>query len=329
MKTDRLLFYDILKAYAIFLVVLGHVIQTFNPEWKTDNVLLGIYMFHMPLFIAISGFFFVKSAEKYTICCLVKKRFVGVMLPSLTMGAFDVLLIGGAKMLKHKSIDVLYFTDILFTGLWFLTVLFVLTVIGIVLYKKLKGCGFYIGWLVVWLFFYIMPDVWVLNQIEFLLPFYVFGIIGRNIKWEKLNIGISVIALIGYCACFTLFTFDDTMYSMGSDCFSLIYICKTSLRLASGILGILCSLAFVGCLLKFSCRVSKVAAVGAMTLPIYVLHQKFLIANEVIHLQTDNYILVVLIAFMLILMTIGIYKILHINKYCALLLFGELQFKKY
>ena len=38
MKTDRLLFYDILKAYAIFLVVLGHVIQTFNPEWKTDNV---------------------------------------------------------------------------------------------------------------------------------------------------------------------------------------------------------------------------------------------------------------------------------------------------
>lgn len=232
-------------------------------------------------------------------------------------------------MVKHESVDVLYFTDILFTGLWFLTVLFVLTVIGIVLYKKLKGYGFYIGWLVVWLFFYVMPDVWVLNQIEFLLPFYVFGIIGRNIKWEKLNIGISVIALIGYCACFTLFTFDDTMYSMGSDCFSLIYICKTSLRLASGIFGILCSLAFVGCLLKFSSRVSKVAAAGAMTLPIYVLHQKFLIANKVIHLQTDNYILVVLIAFILILMTIGIYKILHINKYCALLLFGESQSKKY
>lgn len=53
MKTNRLLFYDILKAYAIVIVVLGHVIQTFNPEWKTDNVLIGIYMFHMPLFIAI------------------------------------------------------------------------------------------------------------------------------------------------------------------------------------------------------------------------------------------------------------------------------------
>lgn len=327
MKTNRLLFYDILKAYAIVIVVLGHVIQTFNPEWKTDNVLIGIYMFHMPLFIAISGFFFVKSADKNKIGTLIKKRFVGIMLPSLTMGVIDVLLIGGDKLLKHKPFDVLYFTDILFTGLWFLTVLFVLTVIGIVLYKKLKGWGFYIGWLVVWLFFYIMPDVWVLNQIEFLLPFYVFGIIGRNIKWENLNVGISVLALIGYCACFSLFTFDYTMYSMGSDCFSLDYVYGTSLRLASGIFGILCSLAFISYLSKLSNRVSKLAVVGAMTLPIYVLHQKILTLNKVMHLHTDNHVLMILIVLMLMLITIGIYKILHRNRYLALLLFGEAQHK--
>lgn len=88
MKTNRLLFYDILKAYAIVIVVLDHVIQTFNPEWKTDNVLIGIYMFHMPLFIAILGFFFVKSANKNAIEALIMKRFVGIMLPSLTMGVF-------------------------------------------------------------------------------------------------------------------------------------------------------------------------------------------------------------------------------------------------
>lgn len=230
-------------------------------------------------------------------------------------------------MLRHKPIDKLYFTDILFTGLWFLTVLFVLTVIGIILYKKLKGLGFYIGWLVVWLFFYIMPDVWVLNQIEFLLPFYVFGIIGRKVKWEKLNVGISVLALIGYCACYSIFTFDDTMYAMGSDCFSLNYIYGTSLRLVSGISGILCSLTFISCLSKLSNRVSKVAAVGAMTLPIYVLHQKFLTLNNVMHLHTDNHVLMILIALMLILITIGTYKILHRNKYLALLLFGEAQHK--
>ena len=88
---------DCLKGYAMFLVVLGHVIQTFNSEWKTDNVLIGIYMFHMPLFIAISGFFFVKSADKNTVGTLIKKRFVGIMLPSLIMGVIDVLLTGGVN----------------------------------------------------------------------------------------------------------------------------------------------------------------------------------------------------------------------------------------
>ena len=48
MKTNRLLFYDILKAYAIVIVVLGHVIQTFNPDnpyikYVTDNNYLGFY----------------------------------------------------------------------------------------------------------------------------------------------------------------------------------------------------------------------------------------------------------------------------------------------
>ena len=88
---------DILKGYAIIIVVLGHCIQTFNPDWRTDNIFVGIYMFHMPLFIAISGFFFVKSADKNTIGTLIKKRFVGIMLPSLTMGVIDVLLIGGVN----------------------------------------------------------------------------------------------------------------------------------------------------------------------------------------------------------------------------------------
>lgn len=327
MKTNRLLFYDYLKGYAIFLVVLGHVIQTFNPDWKTDNIFIGIYMFHMPLFIAISGFFFVKSAEKSTIGALIKRRFVSIMLPSLTMGALDVILIGGAKIMKHKSLDLLYFTDLLFTGLWFLTVLFVLTVIGMVLYKKLRGRSFYFGWLVVWLFFYVLPDVWVFNQIEFLLPFYVFGIIGRNIKWEKMNACISVLALIGYCICFSLFTFDDTMYLMGSECFSLNYIYGTSLRLASGIFGILCSLAFVGCLSNFGDRVYKLAVVGSMTLPIYVLHQKFLIVNNVIRLQTDNYILMILLALILVVIASEIYKIFSKNRYIALLLFGKVKLK--
>lgn len=96
------------------------------------------------------------------------------------------------------------------------------------------------------------------------------------------------------------------MYLMGSECFSLNYIYGTSLRIACGIFGILCSLTFVEYLSKFGNRVYKLAVVGSMTLPIYVLHQKILIVNNVIHLQTDNYILIILLTLMLVVITIKI-----------------------
>lgn len=94
-ERQRDAYFDIVKSYAIFLVVLGHVIQMFNMKWESDNCFLAIYMFHMPLFIWISGRFFVHSACKYSFVELFKKRFVQLMLPSLSMGIINFLIIGG------------------------------------------------------------------------------------------------------------------------------------------------------------------------------------------------------------------------------------------
>lgn len=96
-KKQRNVLVDVLKAYAIFLVVLGHVIQTFDLEWQTNGFEMAIVMFHMPLFIAISGYFFVKSAEKCNASQLIKKRFIQLMFPSLTMGFLECLTIGGGN----------------------------------------------------------------------------------------------------------------------------------------------------------------------------------------------------------------------------------------
>lgn len=325
MKLNRLTFYDVLKCYAIFLVVLGHVIQTFNPMYRTNDVFLVIYMFHMPLFIAISGYFFVKSAEKRTAMDLVKRRFVNIMLPSLTMGFFNVIIIGGGKILRHKSLDFFYLTDLLFTGLWFLTTLFILTVIGTLLYKKVDRKYFYIIWFVVWLVFYVLPDVWVFNQIEFLLPFYVLGIVCRNIKFDKLNIFISMIALVVFGICFLNFTFDNTMYAMGRDCFSLNYLYGTLFRIICGASGIICSIALVKFAIRVFSQLSVLSTVGTMTLPIYVLHQKLLIVNMFLNYYTGSVFVFGLIALMVICITVMVYKLLRKNKYLALFLFGEMQ----
>lgn len=96
-EKQRDAYFDIVKSYAIFLVVLGHVIQMFNMKWESDNCFLAIYTFHMPLFIWISGHFFVHSVRKYSFAELLKKRFVQLMLPSMSMGIINFLIIGGVN----------------------------------------------------------------------------------------------------------------------------------------------------------------------------------------------------------------------------------------
>ena len=59
---NRLRSFDILKLFAIFLVLWGHCIQYFLSSKPVDEPLYRtIYAFHMPLFMMISGYFAASS----------------------------------------------------------------------------------------------------------------------------------------------------------------------------------------------------------------------------------------------------------------------------
>lgn len=54
----RLLWADSLKGWLMLLVILGHAIQTVMPEACYQNHRWNlIYSFHMPAFMAVSGYF--------------------------------------------------------------------------------------------------------------------------------------------------------------------------------------------------------------------------------------------------------------------------------
>lgn len=65
MKRD--LYWDSLKFVLIFLVVYGHIIARYAPEGSFNKAMYNlIYMFHMPLFIFVSGrFSHIRDKEKY------------------------------------------------------------------------------------------------------------------------------------------------------------------------------------------------------------------------------------------------------------------------
>lgn len=77
MKGNRLLYIDILKAFGIFLVILGHVLND-----NKHPVSHFIYSFHMPLFFALSGVFFVYKKE-IQLKELIRKRWKSMLKPYL------------------------------------------------------------------------------------------------------------------------------------------------------------------------------------------------------------------------------------------------------
>ena len=62
MAHPRLLWADALKGWLIVLVVLGHAIQnTLGDSCATNHLWNIIYSFHMPAFMAVSGYVALRS----------------------------------------------------------------------------------------------------------------------------------------------------------------------------------------------------------------------------------------------------------------------------
>lgn len=72
---ERIVYIDCLRAFAIFLVTLGHVIEQLG--YKDDPLYAFIYSFHMPLFMAISGYVCAYSTASKAVDIHPFKRFIG------------------------------------------------------------------------------------------------------------------------------------------------------------------------------------------------------------------------------------------------------------
>lgn len=126
---------DLLKGFAIILVVLGHSIQFLSHNNFENPLFKFIYAFHMPLFMFLSGYVcFRTTGEKYID---LKKRFKTLIIPFFVWWA----IYNTYAFLSHK--DIISFTTLLAqpdNGLWFLWVLFFLCIslqISFIITKKI------------------------------------------------------------------------------------------------------------------------------------------------------------------------------------------------
>lgn len=310
MTKERILWADALKAFAIILVILGHCLQAIDA---TSILYKYIYAFHMPLFMAISGFCSYKATVHIN---HLKRRFLQLITPF-----FVWPLVWYAVKLDFSGIIEYYLRLPLFpdTGLWFLYVLFLITLVDYCRSKILIKIERFLKWkylyeysaiffiflllLVFCLYKYCaLPGNWI-NFVALYFPYYMLGcVMHRHTKW-----------LESHLMCFG---------SIGG----VIYLCATYFLHAAMWQPILAVCGIYGCFFLFrkfcNCKMPQLLVfTGMSTLGIYAVHQP--IIHYVKNVMLSSLWMNIAITFVLTyILSILVVRILRISKFTRFLFLG-------
>lgn len=211
--TERLLYISVMQVIGILLVFLGHATRIF-PKWaffyspvRSDfmhALNMVIYSFHMPLFVFISGFLMAKSLinSDRTVLSFIIGRFKRLIIPFYLFGIFwniPVWYLGNI----YPNISLENKIKFIFHGmnsghLWFLAMLFCLTVMFVVIEKLIfKKSHILVGLLI-------------------FLPVYFLNIHGKFNYYYIFRVNVYIIYFyLGYlCFCYQreIFAFVEKNY---------------------------------------------------------------------------------------------------------------------
>lgn len=186
--SGRIAAWDLLKLFAIFLVVYGHCMQhLLKVETVNNPLFLWISSFHMPLFMSLSGLFAYKS-YRLSVKQYLLKRSREVLLPcvswSIIILVFLLILTANNQSFSLQSFVV--------NSLWFLKSVFVCGVLGLIAFKPQRHR---IRWILVSL---ILSQCCLIWNVFIMYPCFLFGIlIFRYISWI-INHKVWVLCLFGF-----------------------------------------------------------------------------------------------------------------------------------
>lgn len=145
---ERNLYLDYLKGVLIILVVIGHGIQFIlyqNDISFYDNIVFkGIYMFHMPLFIAVSGYFSFFSLQRHFPRTFLISRFKYLFVPMIVWTLLEALIY---TIMENEIKLVTFFYQfknlLIHTPFWFLWAIIIYSIFFAFL-KKIKMDNVYL-----------------------------------------------------------------------------------------------------------------------------------------------------------------------------------------
>lgn len=323
-RENRIPFWDISKAFLIYLVILGHCVAAYRINGGSDILYRIIYEFHMPCFMMVSGFFAAKSIKKQGALSLVKYA-CRLLLPLVGFAVFQLIFVIEWATIRPIRIYGAFF------DLWFLPVLFEC----VVAYYVVAICKSWLyrvfAFFFIWIASALAIDVPYLNlawvycsRFAFMWPFFILGAFISAELIEKMKSylwGGGSLAL-----------YISLLYIVHPSSFWWCGFCSTDtwlnfLMAISGCMAFFFSTALVT---QYVQKCNLLKKIGQSTLGIYILQFMYfafpLPACLVLPFGND-YVSLIVLSLVITLLMYGIYFLTRRMMMFRLFLYGEARAK--
>lgn len=197
---------DILRGFAILLVVIGHAV-VYNTTAPEDMLIYKlIYSFHMPLFMFLSGYVLF-GRENINTLSFIFKKFRSLIIPYISWSTVYYFVLWSNVPIRQ------YFYSIIFTPgreVWFLWVLFIMFLLFALSQKNI--------WVLISIAVMIKLSPYTLfgfDLIKWLFPFFIMGYLFAKYR-DTLNIFKIVLlglSLVSYTLLLPLWTKEKNLPS--------------------------------------------------------------------------------------------------------------------
>lgn len=185
-RPTRIAAWDLLKLFAVFLVVYGHCMQhLLEVDTRYNPMFLWIASFHMPLFMTLSGLF-ARNSFRASFKDYFMKRSRQVLLPCLSWS----LIILAVIVVLGTDLQIHAIKLFAINSLWFLKSVFVCGILGFIAFKPQRNR---VMWVV---FTLLLSQVILIWNVFIMYPCFLYGIcIFKYLSWiSKYKCSVLVIS---------------------------------------------------------------------------------------------------------------------------------------